>query len=1729
MISFLAFPAFADTEIPTSTSTVTLATLAPGESVFHLPSASTVNAASGDGIYGDGSQPWQLEISGSVSGVVGINLEGDSSVLTNTGAITGTGGNAVTLRGNNSTLILNTGSLLTGNVASFGSGNTLTLEGTGTTNSSFIANDLPSEFNLLNMNGTNWTLNGDVDVKNIMVNSGSLTLTSNIQTNDGHVTIQSGASMQIGDGGTTGEIDGAVIDNSGILAFYRSDAQISLASTLTGSGVIILRGTGVTAQSSYSLAGRNSTFDGNLIIDNARLQVASEDPGLLAHIVVLNGGSLWLGSSRDYSSSVILEGNGWSEGMGQLGALRLDSNANVSGPVTLSGNARITAVFASYIGSISGDIGDGGNGYQLEKTGDGVITLSGANTYSGGTMINSGTIAISADQNLGDVSGAVTLNDGTLLLNNSFTINHNIIFGSAGGTLSNAGANTLSGNLSGAGMLTKNDAGKLSMVSAGSTVGSVQVSAGELALGQTGALTVTNGYLTASGATTSLSGLSSLTVGGVFTQSANSALSLTLGSENPLIISGSASLNGALNVIGLGPQAPNTATGLLGTQFTLLHTLAVGGIGGDFASVNLGGANSPVDYVLLYGGKDANAQDYNIGFELSWLAGSDKANGVFTLANVGDIFNVDMALADRTGTFASGWDGRTLTKQGDGTLILSAVNGYTGATVINGGTLKTGATNVFSSGASLAGVSIASGATLDLNGFDQSISNISGDGHIELGSAQLTINNSVDDSLAAIISGNGTLRKTDTGLLTLSGSSSFSGNTIIDDGSLSVARSKALGTSLVTNNALLSLDIEPHGIFSNQLAGTGMLVKNNSGIAVLTGESSSVGSVAVNSGILTFSQHGDFAVTGDYTNNSGAATVIRGDGVLNIGGNLDMQGTLGIVLGNLDSTTPIIQANTANLGASSVFNVLGFHDDDSTTSLPPGQKNFTIIHTTGINDLTGDFSALNFGGATSPVDYIVLTGNVDVRRQEYNAGILLTWYADGSTTPEIANGLFTLAGVNEEFDLGVRLIDQTANSLTGWDGKTLTKAGDGALTLSKVNRYSGSTLINGGTLRMGVDDAISSSQSVVIAEGALLDLDSFSVNVNALSGTGSVNLGTGQLTVHNGVDESSFSGLISGGGGLVKADSGLWTLTRDNLNTGVTTVADGSLQLGNGGTSGSVAGDIVDNGVLIFNRKDNVQFDNIISGSGQLVKLGAGTLTLNQNNSYSGLTDIREGGLIIGDDSHSQALLASALVKVASGTMLGGYGGVSGDVDNQGTLAVADAVPAFNNSAAGNFTVGGNLTNSGLIVMASPVPSSNLVVHGNYTGNNGLITLSTQLGDDSSPTDRLVIQGNSSGSTVIKVNNAGGAGGQTVNGIQVVSVAGQSDGEFSLANRVVAGAYEYSLYKNGINANDGNWYLRSLSNKPNTPVYRPEAGSYIANVAAAGSLFNLRLTDRDGRAENSSMWLRQSGSQTRFRDGSGQLKTTTNSYVIQGGGEIFSTHFGELDRLGTGLMLGYANADSRTHSNQTRYSSKGSLDGYSAGVYATWYQDAKSLDGVYVDSWVQYNWLNASVDGEQLTSNDYDINGYSASLESGYRMPVYQGDNGLVLITPQAQVIWNNINANDMTEDNGTRVQTNGSDNLQTRLGLRVSREGVSDADKSLNKLFTTYVETNWIYNKTLASVALNGTETQQAGSRNVGELKVGMDGRLNSQLNLWGNVAQQVGGDGYSDTTAMIGVKYQF
>ncbi|WP_233268461.1 autotransporter outer membrane beta-barrel domain-containing protein [Pantoea sp. BAV 3049] len=121
------------------------------------------------------------------------------------------------------------------------------------------------------------------------------------------------------------------------------------------------------------------------------------------------------------------------------------------------------------------------------------------------------------------------------------------------------------------------------------------------------------------------------------------------------------------------------------------------------------------------------------------------------------------------------------------------------------------------------------------------------------------------------------------------------------------------------------------------------------------------------------------------------------------------------------------------------------------------------------------------------------------------------------------------------------------------------------------------------------------------------------------------------------------------------------------------------------------------------------------------------------------------------------------------------------------------------------------------------------------------------------------------------------------------------------------------------------------------------------------------------------------------------------------------------------------------------------------------------------------------------------------------------------------------MKADDHTEVNGTRIQGTGNDNVQTKMGLRAFLSGKNVQDKDTGREFRPFVEANWIYNTQTTGVQMNCDGAHVTGTRNVGELKAGVEGNLSRGLSVWTAVAQQTGDKGYHDTEGMLGGGVQF
>lgn len=1485
------------------------------------------------------------------------------------------------------------------------------------------------------------------------------------------------------------ETGSVVINNDGSITGYQAGVvntgtlPMSVVNSSTGS-IQSTVGAGVQLQQDSTL------------VNNGK--IASAGSAAILLVGSNNRVTLGTGSSLQGANDNILD----IEGLGNT--LALTGSAVQSGNIATGrgpGLSQLTSGVKS-VWTLTGNIAIGGTTPDaLNVIGD--LTLGGTLTQHGGasTVQNSGSLTIGT----GSAGGSL---DGDVVNNGMLRFNRNTVA-------------TFAGQIVGNGTLIQAGSGATHLTKAGSSQGTVVVEAGTLGFDHPGAFNA-GVYTTRVGGTTSISDKSSLQIATNFTQEVGSALNVGIGKVQPIITASTATLRGALTVSGFGADAPNTASALTSTQFNIIRT--TGGISGDFASVGFSGTQGPADYLTLTGAKSPDGLNYNVGFGLTWRAPAAIANGTFTLADAASTFNLDVPLADRVGVFASGWDGRTLTKTGPGLLIVSAPLIHTGGTLIDGGTLRTDVTDSL---ATSSNVNIASGATLDMNGFAQQINQLSGAGAVALGGAALTAVNLADTAFSGTIGGSGSVVKTGPATLSLSGASTYSGGTTIATGKLIAATGTALGAGAVTNNAILQLDFANDALMLNTLSGSGALLKTGVGAANLAASGSTQGAVSVEAGTLRLLQTGAFTTAADWTTASGATTALSSRSQLEVGRAFTMTGTLSSIAGVAE---PVISASTASIGPGAIFNLAGYTAAPATSAAQLAAGAFTEIHATTPGGLSGTFASTRIGGTASSVDFLTLSSAYTA--QNYNVGVGLTWYAAHGTTPATANGVFTLVQPGDSFDMDVVLANETANQTTGWDGKTLTKAGAGTLQLSKANTYTGATLIEGGTLQAGAENVIAPSSRVMLSPGTTFDLNGFNQQVTSLAGAGNVSLGTATLTANYSTN-TVFDGVISGSGGFTKTGAGRLILSADHTYTAPTTIDAGVLQLGTGGASGSVAGDIVNNGALVFNRSDRYVYGHSISGTGALTQQGSGALLLPGSQTYSGTTQVNSGALILTDNAQ---LPNTPQVSVAQGATFGGYGGVGGAVVNNGLLAVADAAPGFANAAAGAFSIGGTLTNNGEIRMSSPTPTSTLTVAGNYIGNNGLLTLSTALGSDGSATDRLIVHGDSAGQTAVKVRNAGGAGAITSNGIRIVQVDGQSNGQFTLDGRVVAGPYEYNLYKGGASTPaDGNWYLRTLTDGPSptpTPAPRPEPGGYLGNQAAARDMFVMTLHDRagfpdpfavDGMSGNeSTAWVRTRAAHTDGNAAGGRLAESTDTALFQAGIDLLH-RMSNAQHWQAGIMAGYGSSTTDATARNNPATARGNVNGASAGVYATWRANALSPVGPYVDTWLQYAHFDNTVKGAQLNGESYASHTWGGSVEGGWAFAVGQTSSGPVLIEPQAQVIYSNYAADDHVESGGTIVHGGNINALTTRVGMRVFHAPGSAAAPG----WLPYLEVNWWHDTSGNSIAFNQIVVSQDGPRNRLEVKVGAQAQLARNWRLWGNLGYQQGDGGYRSYQGLLGARY--
>ncbi|EJW1928634.1 fibronectin-binding autotransporter adhesin ShdA [Salmonella enterica subsp. enterica serovar Infantis] len=1419
------------------------------------------------------------------------------------------------------------------------------------------------------------------------------------------------------------------------------------------------------------------------------------------------------------------------------------------------------------------------NGSKLTKQGDGTLILSNTGNDYGDTEIDGGILAAKDAAALG--TGDVTIAESATLALSQGTLDNNVTGGgqivkSGNDELIVTGANNYSGGttISG-GTLTADHADSLGSGDIDNS-GVLQVGEGELenTLFGSGSLVKTGtGELTLSGDNT-YSGGTTISDG---TLTADHADSLGTG----------AVANSGVLQVGEG-ELENTLSG----SGSLVKT----GTG----KLTLGGDNSYSGGTTITGGTLTADHADSLG------TGAIANSGVFKVGE-GELKNT---------LSGSG----SLVKTGTGELTLSGDNSYSGGTTIIGGTLTADHADSLGTGA------VANSGVLQV-----------GEGELE-----------------NTLSGSGSLVKTGTGELTLSGDNTYSGGTTITGGTLMADHADSLGTGAIANSGVLQVG---EGELENMLSGSGSLVKTGTGELTLSGDNSYSGATTItdgtliaanvnalgsgnidNSGTLMLDAEGEFNLANVATQ-SGATTELARGTTLNVD-SLTQQAdsTLNIDLSKANGESAIT-ADSVTLGGT--LNVTGI--GSVTDSWTPEAYTYTLIGSDSA--ITTDFDNLTVAGMNrEDVDFLTIDGKVDeADNTHYDLTASLSWYANRDNATTDAHGTFTLSDPDGSFNVAATLtdVDDTLDPGSRWDGKSLTKEGAGTLILSGDNDYSGGTTINEGTLvaasttALGTGLVDNNATLVLDADGEVSAVGGITTHSGATTqlalGT-SLDLGDSALIQEDGstlnveLNSDSVQPLITGssatlGGDLVVSDASLQARASDaefqsfklmdmdsdisgdftsltmNLTdqpdyltvTGTINPEDASEYLLTEGLSWNATATSATpaHGTFTLGAGDSFEVTSVLgdkTGNGDwdgksLTKLGAGKLTLSGANTYTGDTNVQEGTLWLAGDGTIGEVGSQQAVNVASDATFGGSNGttVNGKVTNEGTLVFGDS-----EETGAIFTLNGDLINMGTMTSgsSSSTPGNTLYVDGNYTGNGGSLYLNTVLGDDDSATDKLVITGDASGTTDLYINGISD-GAQTTNGIEVVDVGGVSTSDaFVLKNEVNASLYTYRLYWN---ESDNDWYLASKAQSDDddsggddtpsdggddggnvtppddggdggnvtppddggddgdvtppdhggdvAPQYRADIGAYMGNQWMARNLQMQTLYDREGsqyRNADGSVWARFKAGKAESEAVSGNIDMDSNYSQFQLGGDILAWGNGQ-QSVTVGVMASYINADTDSTGNRgadgSQFTSSGNVDGYNLGVYATWFADAQTHSGAYVDSWYQYGFYNNSVESGDAGSESYDSTANAVSLETGYRYDIALSNGNTVSLTPQAQVVWQNYSADSVKDNYGTRIDGQDGDSWTTRLGLRVDGK----LYKGSRTVIQPFAEANWLHTSDDVSVSFDDATVKQDLPANRAELKVGLQADIDKQWSVRAQVAGQTGSNDFGDLNGSLNLRYNW
>ena len=1564
--------------------------------------------------------------------------------------------------------------------------------------------------------GTAITINGNLTANNNVATNGSGgaidAQNGNIQIN-GSLTANSNTAGFTNGGGAIAAINGSIAVTNGV----RMDGNVATngsggaLSALKGSVSLAQSGGDVTLTNNKSATGggavyasyaTGSTF-GNIVIGNSgsTISMTNNKAGDASHLTA-NGGALSAAGSITLTGSSITASNNTATQNG--GALATGQAINIFGSLTANNNSAGGHGGAMQSGTgllITGGLSASGN------------SAAAAGKVGGAIYVSTGDAIIHGDVNLtgntaGNHGGAIDTFNGNIVLAD-VSGNVKLTSNTAGG---NGGA--IYANGTGVGNTTLGNSGSTITIGGTSTAGNTAVNGGGIYSNGTTTLNGSNIDLSFNKATTGSGGalyaVSTITLNGSSPTSTLNIAHNTANINGGALYSGkNIDLKGNYDSISIDSnKAISYGGALYAAQDLTVDTVTAGQLSITNNSVTgyFGGAlfgNNSINLTGSYGSMliDNNSSAQNRGGALATAVGRID----FTPTVTGDLTISNNRAVTRGGAIFSNTD-LNFNSPLTGRLLI------TGNSAVQGGAF--GVQN-----------------NIDLKGHYGSIL-IDGNNANDYGGAfigqTMTIDTITDGSLvisnnhagkrggALYFYGGDVALKGSYDSITIGGASAAQGNSSVYGGaiwaagglSIDTATSGALtiqnnqstgerGGALYADSGAVNISGSYGGILidSNQAGGSGGAVYAGNGIRL---NSTGNGTLAISNntsagkGGALLANSGNIDISGDYSNID-----INGNQADNVGGAIS-RGTWG-------GDTASITINTQTTGALNIRN-------NTSTAVGAG----AIYNTSGDLSINGRYGS------------ILIDGN----RAGYEGGALAI-YGNVTIDPTV-NGDVTLSNNVAGGHSG--------GAIYASGNVTLQPAAGGTLSINN-NRAT----LNGGAIYAN------GAVSITPTAGAI------DISGNTAAGAGGAVYAAGDVTLTVNGNTTISNNSADGKGGAIWAGSNI-TLNASNGdiafrgNKHGDPVANAIWLDNTAGSTSATFNAVTGRSITFFDPIQN----NAVNGLVSVVKSGDGLLSFdgslygNDTERWSqiyGNTDIQAGTFEVANHAIYGAQAADVSQTGTSSFSMGDNTVLQGGV--MGTVR-ADAVSFGDNVIVS--IAGRQPTARGVLEIVSPSLT---------LGANDRVLFNTYLNDGVvQNTDLLHLNRTAvSGDAKLYVSNVGGQGAMTVgNGIMLVNVTNggtTSDSTFRLGGRVVAGIYEYDLYPGGVgaDANDGNWYLRTLTLPPgngggsgngnSTPAIAPEKGVYLRNLSAASGMFMHTLHDRLGepqftdsrKAEKdgkvSSAWVRVVGSHTDSNAANNQIDLDTDTSLVHFGGDLARWRNNDNNRWHLGLMGAFGQSDidadpvqmKVTQRSQLRRAASGKVDGYSAGAYLTWFGNEDKPTGPYLDLWGQYAWYKNKVQGNGFKEESYNGTGGTVSIEGGYAFIARDGEKRQWMIEPQAQAAYNTYSADDHYERaTNTRVHNGDSNGVITRLGARLySRSKLGDNG------IQPFIEANWWYSDAKNTLMFNNVELADGTPDSTYELKAGLQGEIAKGWQVWGHIGGRWGSNDYHSYEGMIGVKHQF